>query len=132
MKTAIITLALAMLLPVTALAEICLTGSTCGGGEFVCKSTAVEALNAKDARYEEAVEYCNSVIDDLNSLTHRHNQVRAALSELQLVEEDLRREKQKRQMNIRTIQDLQDDLQRYRLCAQISDTMAAMQACVGG
>lgn len=132
MKTATITLVATMLLPVAAHAEICFPDSTCGGGEFVCKSTAVEALDAKDARYDEAVEYCNSVIDDLNILRDRHNQARAALAELELVEEDLRREKQKRQMNIRTIQDLQEDLQRYRLCAQISDTMAAMQACVGG
>ena len=127
--------ALAWITPGAALAEICFADNACDSRGFVCRSTFLESVSRHEntiADYNELVGVHSDVVDKHNALVASYNAEKGARQRLRQVEEALQREKQWRKVDQAVAKEAQEALKTYRLCYDISETMAEMETCLGG
>lgn len=135
MKHLILSAAVAWTLPGAALAEICFTDNACDSRGFVCRSTLLERASQLEntiADYNALVGAHGDLVDQYNALAESCNARKDALQRLQQAEEALQREKQWRSIEQATAKNMQQELLTFRLCYEISQTMAEMEACLDG
>ncbi|MEC8197291.1 MAG: hypothetical protein VX228_13505 [Pseudomonadota bacterium] len=119
-------------MPNVAKAEICFADTACDSRGFVCKSTLDQALAEKNDSYSALLAECNGIIDNYNSLAETHEDVAATAQGVQAMSEALRREKQLHAATANRAEQLQQELQQWQLCFDLSETKAQMSACLDG
>lgn len=132
MKHHLIAGLLALILPGTASAEICFPSGTCDARGFVCKSDFDRVVGEKDQRYAALAQHCNDIIDDYNALADRSEAATQDQGQIDQLKRALQREAQFHAMAQTRAETLQYQLSRWTLCAEVSDSVAALQACVDG
>jgi len=135
MKHLIWIAAVAWIAPGATLAEICFADNACDNRGFVCRSTLLESVSQLEstiADYNAMAAVHGDLVDQYNTLAETRNAEKGALQRLQQAEEALQREKQWRSIDQAAAKDAQEALKTYRLCYEISQTMAEMETCLGG